>query len=223
MIRTIIFDFDGVLVESNNIKAEAFSTLFKGKCSEEQHREIVRHHIENLGVSRYKKFAHIYQNILGKDIGQHELDDLSRSFSDLVVEKVVGATAVKGAMEFLRNNRKYECYIVSATPHEEINRIVRQRSMERYFAGVYGSPKEKEELISDILIERKYLAKSTAYIGDGMNDYRAAKKCGVHFIARIHDDNEELLSLDCPKIADFRHIQQVLDKLAYKHEGDNGI
>ena len=209
-----MFDFDGVLVESNNIKTEAFSALFKGKCSDEQHRDIVRHHIENLGVSRYKKFAHIYRKILRKDIGQEALDDLSHSFSELVMERVIKAPAVEGVMDFLRSNRRYECYIVSATPHEEINNIVRFRSIEKYFAGIYGSPKEKEELIRDILAEGKYQAKSTVYIGDGMNDYLAAKKCGVYFIARIHDDNKELLSLDCPKIRDFLNIEQTLDQLS---------
>ncbi|HOW53929.1 MAG TPA: HAD-IA family hydrolase [Syntrophorhabdaceae bacterium] len=212
MIRTIIFDFDGVLVESNNIKTEAFSALFKGMCNDEQHRRIVQHHIDNLGVSRYKKFVHIYRNILGKDIGQKELDDLSRSFSGLVMERVVKAPSVNGAMEFLQNNKDYKCYIVSATPHEEINEIVRLRSIKGYFAGIYGSPKEKEELIDDILVKGKHSTESTVYVGDGMNDYRAAKKCGVHFIARIHDDNEELLSLNCPKIRNFLDIEKALSQ-----------
>ncbi len=213
MIKTIIFDFDGVLVESNSIKTEAFGALFKGKCSDEQHRQIVQHHIDNLGVSRYKKFVHIYRGILGKDIGQVELDELSRSFSELVVERVVEAQAVRGVMDFLRNNTKYRCFVVSATPHVEINRIVRLRSMEKYFEGIYGSPREKDALINDIQRSGRDPAETVVYIGDGMNDYRAATKCGVHFIARIHEYNEEMLSLDCPKVHDLQDIEQELQRL----------
>lgn len=214
MIKTVIFDFDGVLAESNSIKTEAFGALFEGKCSDEQQTAIVRHHIDNLGVSRYKKFVHIYHHILGKDLGQEEMDELSRRFSRLVMEKVAGAPAVRGSTAFLRNNRRYTCYVVSATPHEEINRIIRLRSMEGYFAGVYGSPREKEELINDILNSTGGPVDTVVYIGDGMNDYQASKKTGVHFIARIHKDNKEMLSLDCPKIDDLEHIERVLNTLA---------
>lgn len=213
MIKTVIFDFDGVLVESNDIKTEAFSVLFKDKCNDEEHRRIVQYHIDNLGVSRYKKFSHIYLNILGKNIEPEVLNDLSQSFSGLVMERVIQAPAVPGVMEFLHNNKKYECYVVSATPHQEINDIVKLRSMGRYFKGVYGSPREKEELIGDILSKGERPWGTTAYIGDGINDYRAARKCGVHFIARIHDYNKELLSLDCLSIYDFRKIEQALGQL----------
>ena len=59
MIKAIVFDFDGVLAESANLKTRAFSDLFKGE-DEETVRQIVAYHLKNAGVSRFEKFKIIY-------------------------------------------------------------------------------------------------------------------------------------------------------------------
>ena len=62
MIKAIIFDFDGVLVESNHIKTEAFKELFQDYP---QHLdEIVKYHVLNGGLSRYIKIQYIYKKRL---------------------------------------------------------------------------------------------------------------------------------------------------------------
>ena len=67
MIKVIIFDFDGVLVESVNIKTEAFAEIYRpyGKLIE---RKVVNHHLANGGVSRYEKFVLYHNKFLGLKI-----------------------------------------------------------------------------------------------------------------------------------------------------------
>jgi beta-phosphoglucomutase-like phosphatase (HAD superfamily) len=57
MIETIIFDFDGVILESVTVKTEAFRELFSSEpdCPD----EIVEFHKRNGGMSRYDKFRHV--------------------------------------------------------------------------------------------------------------------------------------------------------------------
>ena len=46
MIRSIVFDFDGVLVDSVNIKTEAFARLFDHEGPEVLEK-VVAYHLEN--------------------------------------------------------------------------------------------------------------------------------------------------------------------------------
>ena len=54
-IKAIIFDFDGVIVESMDIKTQAFAHLFR-KCSEDIIKKVIQLHLDNGGMSRYEKF-----------------------------------------------------------------------------------------------------------------------------------------------------------------------
>jgi len=100
MINTVIFDFDGVLVESLNIKTEAFRKLFLPEGEDIANR-VVEYHIANSGVSRYDKFRYVYKEMLERPLDENTFDSLCEGFSRLVAEEVVKAPYVEGAMEFL--------------------------------------------------------------------------------------------------------------------------
>lgn len=83
----IIFDFDGVIVESVDIKTEAFRALF---AHERAHVDsIVQFHETHGGLSRFDKFDVIYRDILRRPLGDEERVRLGTLFSELVVEAVV--------------------------------------------------------------------------------------------------------------------------------------
>ena len=62
MIKAIAFDFDGVLVESSNIKTDAFRRLFSDYPDKVD--ELVEYHKKNMGISRYVKFQYFYEVLL---------------------------------------------------------------------------------------------------------------------------------------------------------------
>lgn len=55
--KTLVFDCDRVILNSNKVKTEAFyqSALAYG---EQAAQALVEYHIANGGISRYKKFAY---------------------------------------------------------------------------------------------------------------------------------------------------------------------
>ena len=184
MIETIILDFDGVILESVSVKTEAFRTLFS--FVPEYVDEIVQFHIDNGGMSRFEKFRYIYHTILNEDLPDDKFETLSRRFSDLVEEAVVQAQFVDGALDFLDSmSKRYRLYIVSATPQEELERIVKQKGISRYFSGVFGSPAKKIDHIIRILTENNLSPEDVLYVGDAINDWEAARKSGIRFIGRI--------------------------------------
>jgi HAD superfamily hydrolase (TIGR01549 family) len=184
MISSIIFDFDGVILESVVVKTEAFRQIFA--FSPDHIDEIVRFHQENGGMSRFDKFRHIYQNIIHEPLSDAQFNLLSDRFSLLVENGVINAPFVNGTAELLQTlSKKYPLYIVSATPQDELIRITQTRKISDFFQGIFGSPLKKRDHILRIIQENRFDPTRVLFIGDAVNDWEAATSCGVKFIARV--------------------------------------
>lgn len=184
-VDTIIFDFDGVLVESVAVKGEAFAALYESEGTEIQ-RQVLEYHHAHGGVSRFEKILHFEATLLKRPVTEQQVNILAEKFSDIVEEKVVRAQPVRGAVEFLEKyHARLPLFVVSATPEEELRHIVEKRGMNRFFKAVYGSPRSKAENIRRILDAYKYTAARTVMIGDTISDYKGAVETGTKFIGRI--------------------------------------
>lgn len=182
--QAIILDFDNVILESVDIKTEAFAELFADYP--QQLEKIIRFHLNNKGVSRFDKFRYIYQHILKEPLTEERFQQLCDDFSRIVYEQVLKCPFVPGTKEFLkRYHLGYDLYIVSATPQEEIQSIVSALDIASYFKGVFGSPTKKGEHIRQIIAEHGYNPKNVLVIGDSNSDYEAACAVGCDFIGRV--------------------------------------
>jgi HAD superfamily hydrolase (TIGR01549 family) len=197
MCNTIILDFDGVILESVSVKTDAFRDLFS--VYPEHIEEIVMFHKKNGGMSRFDKFRYIYKNILKIPLSEEEIQILSQKFTQLVLTKVLCVSYVPGAEDFLHQcSGRMRLFIVSATPQEELEYIIEKRGLKQFFNNVFGSPKRKEEHIKNILSEYSVSAGSTVFIGDSLNDWKAAKETGIRFIARITpESSDDFLGRPC--------------------------
>lgn len=228
MIKAIIFDFDGVIAESVDIKTKAFAKLFEAEGADIVEK-VVACHLENAGVSRFDKFRFFYREFLKKPLTEEVFEKLCRNFSELVMDEVVKAPYVPGAREFFEDHAaEYQCFIASATPQEEMEEIIRRRNMQGYFKRVYGSPKKKADIVREILASFNSALspqpsalsfQSFVYIGDALSDYEAAKSNGVAFLARITDDNRALFeSCACLKLKDLVNLKQAIDSICCHSE-----
>lgn len=182
MIRAIIFDFDGVILDSVDIKTRAFARLFE-EHGPEVVRQVVAHHLAHGGVSRFRKFAHIYEHILHRPMPEGESERLGEKFSALAFDEVTKAAWIPGAPEFLQQHHgRCLFFIASGTPQDELERIVRLRDLEKFFTGVFGSPATKEQIARRIFEEHGLQPGEVAFIGDAMTDFKAAQACGTGFV-----------------------------------------
>lgn len=210
MIKAVIFDFDGVIIESSQIKTSAFRKLFEKEFPDKAER-IVEYHLQNMGISRFVKFKYIYENILKLPLTEELEGSLRSRFSDLVFNEAVNAPFVPGTMEFLeQNSGRYALFIASGTPEEELLDIVRKRKIERYFKKIYGSPRPKPDIIRDILKDNGLDLNEVVFVGDAASDMSAARETGIGFIARIDPESPDTMKKERWKIKDMGALSSVL-------------
>ena len=214
MTKAIIFDFDGVIVESVDIKTKAFARLFEQE-GREVVEKVVDYHLKNGGMSRFDKFRYYYKEILNRPLPEQKFEELCNSFSELVMEEVVNAPYVKGSKEFLdKYYNVYPCFVATGTPQEEIDEIIKQRGMIHYFKKVFGAPKKKDVIVRDIINGYSLNPYEVIYVGDAMSDYQAAYENSVRFIARIHDNESIFKEVECIKIMDLTGLGRIINENA---------
>ncbi len=209
-IKAIAYDFDGVILENAHVKTEAFVEMFAEHGPEAQ-AKVKAHHLDNLGISRFKKFAWIYANVLGKSLSEDESKALGERFSSLALEKVLAAPFVPGARESLRELADYPSIVASGTPQEELDLIVDRRDLRASFREVHGSPKEKPAILRDLLGRLDIAPHQLLMIGDGMSDYKAAKAAGAQFLARDTPDvHDQWMPLGVMMTPDLRKLPEIV-------------
>ena len=219
MIKAVIFDLDGVIIESAEIKTRAFELLFADYP--DKVGELVDYHKRNAGFSRFVKFRYFYEELLGRELTSEKEAELGERFSRIVLEQVLQAPLVPGAVDFLsRNKDRYLLFVASGTPDEELRCIMDYRQLSGFFREIHGTPREKHEIIESILDRYPFTKKEVAFVGDAESDLAAAEKVGVSFIARVTPGDNQLR--DCRwQVNDLTALDTILENISIiRKQGD---
>ena len=206
-MRSVIFDFDGVILESADIKTHAFARLF---AEHEEHVDaIVELHLRLAGVSRYEKFKLIYADILGQPLDDAGLAKLGEDFSAICLEEVLSCEFVPGAREFLeRHTESRLLFVASGTPQQELRDIVEHRGLSPLFHGVYGTPDTKGVISRRILEEHGLARHEAVFVGDATTDLEGAQEAGIPFIGRVRPGDPDPFA-DDPSIPVVEDLEQL--------------
>lgn len=183
-IRAIILDFDGVVVESNEIKTAAFDAIFSRFPG--QHAAMMDFHRRNVAVSRAAKFRFLACELLGRSASDPIVEELSAEFSSRVSDAIARCPLVRGAHEFLTEFAgTVPLYLASVTPEPELREILRARRLDRYFVDVFGEPPTpKTAAVRAVLKRERLRARRALLVGDSPGDLEVARSTGVQFLGR---------------------------------------
>lgn len=183
LLRAVICDFDGVILESNELKTRAFEAVFSTFPSHAA--AMMAYHHAHVSDSRFAKFEHLVTGRLGRPSGDPLVAELAAAFSREMIRQIDGCPLVPGAVEFLgRVGAVLPVFLASVTPEGELRDILQRRSLAGHFRGVYGCPPwSKADAVGDIV---KGLGgpDGVLFVGDSAGDQRAAQATGVEFLAR---------------------------------------
>ena len=194
MLKGIIFDFDGVIAESVQVKTDAFASLYE-KYGDNIVTKVIEHHEANGGMSRFEKIKLYHGFYLNKAITNEEIEDLANQFSKLVVRKVIDSPYVPGVFKYIQKcYEKYNLFISTGTPTNEIKQILMGRGIVEYFIEIYGSPEKKSVHLSKIMFKYNYYPNELIFYGDAATDIDAAEKANIPFVLIKNSFNEELVN-----------------------------
>lgn len=183
VVDLIIFDFDGTICESADVKTEAFYHLYLDEQGAEFASAVRDYHLENAGVSRFAKINHVEKTMLRRPGSDERIEAVANRFGDIVRERVIAAPLVAGAEAFLgRYSKAIPMVIASATPTEELRSIVAARALSSYFEAVQGSPALKETIVANYLLEYEISGERAVVVGDQYSDLQAAHGAGTLFV-----------------------------------------
>jgi phosphoglycolate phosphatase-like HAD superfamily hydrolase len=166
----ILLDMDGVLIDSNAIKARNIeqAALFKGQAFA---RRFAADFVAGSGIPRETKIAQWFSD--------DEASEVLATYNRLNAETLHQAEVLPGVAAFLDHLRALSVSISVFTGglRAEAVQMLAEKGMLDYFVDVYGGPLTKEENFS----RRDHLAPIVMF-GDSRVDYEFAQSCGLDFV-----------------------------------------
>ena len=195
MIKIIVFDFDGTLVDSNEIKEDLFFHV-----GEEYFPESSSIMSKILNDSSYKTRKDIFREFYNACISQKTnyssasevVTEMIDSYTHLAEKSVIKAEEIEGAgMALERLNNNYPLFINSATPSNTLKNIIYERDWLHYFKEIYGSDNSKVDNLKKICLSMNEEPANALMIGDSEADYDCSRSIGSEFFGYKYSYNDE--------------------------------
>lgn len=178
---SIIFDCDGVLLNSNDIKSQAFYETVLD-WGENAAAEFVSYHRKNGGVSRYEKLAYFVDRLTLSELESAALVKfLVEKYASILTNKLMKCEVAEGLSEFKELSACSWC-VVSGGDQRELRELFPSLGIDYLFdLGIYGSPDKKEDIVRRLLSSGK-LGERVLFLGDSLYDCEVARSVGFEFV-----------------------------------------
>jgi len=209
--KNIIFDFDGVIIDSMHIRSFGFNEIFK-EYDQSSVKSLLKYHNDNGGLSRFVKIKYFFNTLLNQEISEQEISIYADKYSKIMRKSLISKDIIiDETLNFIKSNDStYNMHIASGSEDKELNYLNQTLSLDSYFLSINGSPTPKKVIVKSILKENFYKKNETILIGDSINDYDAAKANDIAFIgynnqnlkdiSEYYIDNYEKFQIDFLKV-----------------------
>ncbi len=181
--QSIVFDCDGVILNSNSVKTNAYFRTAKNLgATNAQAQALVDYHISLGGISRYHKFDYYLREILTQPVTEAAIQALLNTFSASLAAGLIECDIAEGLYELKKATPQANWMIVSGGDQQEIRDLFAKRNIAQLFdGGLFGSPDNKDEVLAR---EKKTgnISFPALFLGDSKYDYEAAVAAGLDFV-----------------------------------------
>ncbi len=182
--KTILFDCDGVILNSNKIKTRAFR-LASIPFGNEASKALEDYHLINGGISRYEKFDYFLTSIVQikcmkkKDL---YLNKLLNIYAAETTKGLLDAEITYGLKSLRDKTKAASWLVVSGGDQEQLHYVLKRKNIINFFdGGVFGSPDKKSEIITREL-KNGNIKLPALFLGDSALDHKVSVFNGIDFI-----------------------------------------
>ena len=183
-----MFDCDGVVLNSNLTKIDAyFAVAKKMGGSDEQAQAFVDHHVAKGSFPRNGKTEYYLTEIVKQPVTKEILQQYMQAFEDVLdvtlmqCEVATGLGALKAATPLAK------WMLVSGGDQAELRRIFPRRIVGNnnlaslFEAGIFGGPDKKDEVLAREIANGN-LQFPALFVGDSKYDHQSASRAGLDFV-----------------------------------------
>jgi phosphoglycolate phosphatase len=189
----VVFDFDGTLVQSADVKHVAFFEIFPEECAPAVSAVLKR----DPEGSRNRVIPAMIAEATARGLPTASLqaDKLVEAYARQVAAGVEGTPEVPGVREILKTVGQHaSVYIASTTPQPELLRHLELRDWTKWVREAYGFPAKKPEVVISLLDRHDCVPQRLLVVGDGETDEQAARSNGCAFLKAVPGWPEKLMS-----------------------------
>ena len=210
--NAVIFDCDGVLLNSNALKTQAFREIL-ATYPQESVDNFIAYHQRQGGVSRYVKLRAFFTDFLQIPVDEAKLKQLLYAFGNSCQRLYQKADLTPSCLTILETlHRQVPLYVASGSDETELKQVFAQRGLDKFFQGIYGSPKTKQACVSEILLTLRS-QEGIIFVGDAESDWRTAKAAGINFVFMAKFSDAANFMLEKAKTEKFPVINSLEDLL----------
>lgn len=178
------FDCDGVILESNGVKTKAFEEVASA-YGPAAGRAMGEYHRAHGGVSRFVKWRHFFEVILGREPGHGEYEHVLEEFAGRSRRGVLQAPADPALGPLIRSLRDAgnRCHVVSGAAQDELREVLAARGIADLFDTVNGSPETKTVIVDRLRSDELHPG---VFVGDSALDHEVAIARGLEFVFVTH-------------------------------------
>ena len=186
--KTIVFDCDGVVLNSNQTKIDAyFAVAKKMGGTDAQAQAFVDHHVAKGSFPRNGKTEYYLTEIVKQPVTEATMQQYMQAFEDVLDVTLMECEIATGLEALKAATPQAKWMLLSGGDQAELRRIFPRRklgniSLEQLFdAGIFGGPDKKDEVLAREKSNGN-LQLPALFIGDSKYDYQAASRAGLQFV-----------------------------------------
>lgn len=186
--KTIVFDCDGVVLNSNKVKVHAYYEVAKRNGgSDAQAQAFVDHHVSKGSFPRNGKIEYYLNNIKQEAVTPEKVARYIQAFEEILDKTLMECEIAPSLLALKMATPNARWMLLSGGDQAELRRVFPRRFIqnhnlaELFETGIFGGPDIKEDVLNRE-IANKNISLPALFVGDSKYDYQAAKSAGLDFV-----------------------------------------